>query len=80
MACGGPSQDYAYERADAAYAEIMLLLKEKYQAERPHLVKGTMFGREVCIGAQNQREWDEQCAKLRELLRDIVWNADASSW
>lgn len=82
MACGGPSQDYAYERADAAYAEVLFLLKEKYDADRPHILKGRLNGKDVEIGfgKKNAAEWDEQCKQLHELLREMVWNSDASSW
>ena len=82
MACGGPSQDHAYERADAAWAEIMHLLHEKYQVHRPHILKGTMMGKEVEIGFGRkwQKEFDEQAEQIRLLLREMAWNSDCADW
>lgn len=74
MACMGPSQDHSFARGEKAYREVLELLKEKYQAERPVNILNTGFGERM------QEDWDRDAEKLREALRELIWTSDAASW
>jgi len=74
MACGGPSKEFAVIRSQAAYDEIMQLLKDKYQVDRPVAIG------ELGIYAKWQDEWDADADKFREQLAELFWHSDAASW
>lgn len=74
MPCMGPSKDYAYKRSEEAYEEIVALLKEKYQVQRP------MFLRKVMIEKRWQEEWDQEAENLKKSLAELFWLSDAANW
>jgi len=72
MPAMGPSKEFAVIRSQAAYDEIMQLLKDKYQVERP---EGDMG-----IFAVWQKDWDVDDDKLRAALAELFWHSDAASF
>jgi hypothetical protein len=82
MACSGPSKEFAFEQGEKAFEDLLILLKEQYQVERPHVMKGTLHGKQVelGLGRKMQEDWDKQSEQLKLLIQEIVWTSDAASW
>jgi len=74
MAVQGPSKDFSVIRAEAAFTDIMQLLKDKYDIERPQNLNG------LGIYKKWQDEWDADEVKFKALLAELVWNSDAAQW
>ena len=69
MPCDGPHQEDAYKAADAFCAEVLVMLKERYQVQEP------MSGWPALKG-------DHEKAKeqLRSALRELIWVEYCDSW
>lgn len=68
--CMGPTKEEANKRADMIFDELMVTLKKKYRLERPtdylheNIVKG----------------WDAEVARLKEVIRDMVFTDDCANF
>jgi len=74
MACSGPSKEFSVIKSQDAFDEIMQLLKDKYQVERPEMINN------IGIYKKWQDEWDADEDKFRELLAELFWHSDAASF
>lgn len=74
MACGGPSNEFAIIRSQEAFDDVIRIMKDKYQVERPEITLG------IGIEQKWQDDWDRQETALREALADLFWTSDAASF
>ena len=74
MACGGPSKEFAVNKSQQAFDDIMRMMKEKYQVSKPDMVLG------IGIEKKWQEDWDEEEDALRQVLADMFWTSDAASF
>lgn len=75
MACGGPSKEFAIIKSQEAFDNIMRMMKEKYQVDRPDYEPG-----DLGIYKKWQDDWDKEEAALRAVLADMFWTSDAASF
>lgn len=68
----GPNHDHAMRQGEEAAQAVLLLLKEKYNVERPHEA--------LPLGKKFAAQWDELEAKLRETIKEMVWTDHAASF
>lgn len=72
MACGGPSQEHAYQIGDKICDEVLAIMREKYHVRQPHL-PADGFGYLIRL----HEEWAALETKLRETIRELVWTDHA---
>lgn len=72
MACTGPSKEFAIIKSQEAYNEIMRMLNDKYDIERPD--------GQCHFSKKFQADWDADEKKLREVLTDLFWTSDCDSF
>jgi len=74
MACMGPDKDFAVIRANDVHAEVMQLLKDKYNVTRPVNIMENGFGKRM------QDDFDQHTDELLKALIEVVWDSDAANW
>lgn len=73
MPAMGPNQDHAYQQAQQAFQEVLLLLKDKYHVARP-------ISPLKSLQEKWGQEWDTQNEKLLEALKEMFWLDACSSF
>ncbi len=75
MPCQGPSKEFAVIKSQEAFDELIQLMKDKYQVERPDFIEG-----DLGIYKKWQEDWDKDEEVLRETLASLFWHSDAASF
>ena len=70
----GPSKEFAIIKSQEAFDDIVRLMKDKYQVERPEIMLGIGFEKKM------QDDWDKDEAILRDALASLFWTSDTASF
>ena len=71
MACMGPSKEFSVIKSEQAFNDVIQLMKDKYQVERPDENWGPAKWRD---------DWDKDEEVLRSALTNLFWHSDAASF